>query len=69
MSLVIFVWIANTIRIFMLGFVGLTFGVDYAMGPFHDWGGLLAITIMFFSSGTLFHLIKERLDRRDLDPS
>lgn len=40
-------WLANTARIFTLGIAALSFGADFAMGWFHQWGGLTVLLAMF----------------------
>jgi exosortase/archaeosortase family protein len=40
-------WIANTLRIFMLGALALTSGYESATGWFHAWGGLGVIVAVF----------------------
>ena len=64
-SLLLVVWISNTLRIFLLGFTGLTFGVEFAMGPFHDWGGMVALTLAFVIAGSLFQLVSTYLNRQE----
>jgi len=46
-SLVPLAWVANTLRIFVLGCAGLLCGPDFAMGWFHQWGGWLVLCVMF----------------------
>lgn len=45
--LVLYSWIANTLRIFVLVTVALIFGAEFASGPFHYVGGWLVIIFMF----------------------
>lgn len=40
-------WLANTLRIMLISVAGLTFGADFAMGTFHDWGGTISVALMF----------------------
>jgi exosortase/archaeosortase family protein len=56
-SLLPLTWLANTLRIFMLGCVGLTFGPDFAMGWFHQWGGLAVLLVMFILCQGFFWLL------------
>lgn len=44
-------WLANTIRVIVLGGVALTWGPEAAIGWFHDWGGLSVIVAMFILAG------------------
>lgn len=59
----LFAWIANTLRIGMIGVVALTFGAEFAMGPFHEPGGWLVLAIMFIGSGFLFQRIQNWLQK------
>lgn len=43
----VFAWLANTLRILLISIVGLLYGVDFAMGTFHDWGGTITVSLMF----------------------
>jgi exosortase len=45
--IIIFAWLANTLRILLISVVGLLYGVDFAMGTFHDWGGTVSVALMF----------------------
>ncbi len=40
-------WLANTLRVIMLGAAALTAGSDFASGLFHQWGGLSVLVLMF----------------------
>jgi len=40
-------WLANTARILTLGIAALSFGSEFAMGWFHQWGGWLVLCVMF----------------------
>jgi exosortase len=53
-SLAPLAWVANTLRIFMLGCAGLMFGSRFAMGWFHKWGGWLVLCFMFFLCERIF---------------
>jgi len=53
-------WLANTIRIFMLGCAGLWIGPDFANGWFHKWGGWLVLCLMFLLCESLFSLLTAR---------
>lgn len=46
-------WVANTLRVIMLGVVALAWGPEVAAGWFHTWGGLAVILTMFALAGTL----------------
>jgi exosortase len=46
-SLPALAWLANTVRIFLLGLAGLSFGPQFAMGWFHNFGGWLVLCLMF----------------------
>jgi exosortase len=45
--IIIFAWLANTLRILLISIVGLLYGADFAMGTFHDWGGTITVSLMF----------------------
>ena len=45
--LIALAWLANTARVFMLTAVALTFGIDFAEGWFHAWGGWFVLMVMF----------------------
>ncbi len=49
-------WIANTLRIIIISFVGLWLGAETAMGVFHTWGGWVVIVLMFGLCYAVFHL-------------
>ncbi|MES2706233.1 MAG: exosortase/archaeosortase family protein [Verrucomicrobiota bacterium] len=42
-----FAWLANTLRIFLIGVTGLVFGAEFAMGWFHTFGGWIVLCLMF----------------------
>jgi len=50
-------WLANVLRIIMLGMVGLSFGSESAMGWFHDWGGWAVLLMMFVLCSMVFNLM------------
>ncbi len=56
-SLLPLAWLANTMRIFMLGFVGVHFGSDFAMGWFHKWGGWAVLCVMYLLCQGLFRIL------------
>lgn len=47
-------WLANTCRVLAITLAGLVYGVDFAMGIFHTWGGLMVLVIMFLLSSVIF---------------
>ncbi len=49
-------WFANTMRILMISSVALAFGSEFAMGPFHQWGGWFILVLMFLLCWLLFEL-------------
>lgn len=53
-------WLANTARIFTLSFTALTFGVGFARGAWHSWGGWLALCVVFMACVSVF----DRMGRR-----
>ncbi len=59
-SLIPLAWMANTIRIFLLGCAGLWIGPDFANGWFHKWGGWLVLCFMFVLCESLFSLFLGR---------
>jgi exosortase/archaeosortase family protein len=50
-------WLANSIRILSLGVIALSFGADFAMGWFHQWGGWLVLCVMFALCQWVFGLL------------
>lgn len=42
-----FAWLANTLRILMIGVSGLVVGPEFAMGWFHTFGGWVVLCLMF----------------------
>jgi exosortase len=57
LSLIPLAWMANTLRIFMLGSAGVLFGSDFASGWFHKWGGWLVLCLMFLLCERVFNLL------------
>ncbi len=57
LSLAPLAWLANTLRIFMLGSAGVLFGSDFASGWFHKWGGWLVLCLMFLLCERVFNLL------------
>ena len=51
-------WATNTIRIIFITVLALTFGIEFASGLFHTWGGLLVIVLMFVACWELFKWLK-----------
>lgn len=51
-------WATNTIRIIFITVLALTFGIEFASGLFHTWGGLLVIVLMFVVCWKLFEWLK-----------
>lgn len=45
--LLVMSWLANTLRIITIAAAAVSFGSDFAMGPFHDAGGLFVLFAMF----------------------
>lgn len=54
--LVVMAWVANTARILLLTFVTIHVSAEFAMGPFHDWGGWAILVLMFTLCWGLFTL-------------
>lgn len=54
----ILAWATNTLRIFFITILALTFGVEFASGLFHTWGGLLVILLMFAICWKLFQWLE-----------
>jgi exosortase/archaeosortase family protein len=59
-----FAWLANTLRIFMIGLAGLLFGQDFAMGWFHTLGGWLVLLLMFVLCQTLLEAARRALVKK-----
>ncbi|MDX1932653.1 MAG: archaeosortase/exosortase family protein [Capsulimonadales bacterium] len=47
-------WLANVLRLLLLCFAALTYGIEFARGAFHTWGGLFALMLMFGLCAALF---------------
>ncbi len=58
-------WLANTMRIFMLGFVGVKFGADFAMGWFHQWGGWAVLCVMYLMCQIFFRALSVRASKKN----
>ena len=56
-SLLPLAWLANTMRIFTLGLVGVNFGPDFAMSWFHKWGGWAVLCFMYLLCQGLFRAL------------
>lgn len=63
--LIVFSWLANTLRIVFLVGVGLAFGREAAAGWFHNYGGFLVVFITFLLSWSCFRLISRYDSSRD----
>lgn len=64
MLLVPIAWIANTLRIMMLAGAAITVSTEFAMGTFHDLGGLAVLMTMFLLCWALFGLQARTFARR-----
>ena len=51
-------WLTNTVRIIFITILALTFGVEFAVGLFHTWGGLLVIVLMFIACWKIFQYLQ-----------
>ncbi|MEO1857455.1 MAG: archaeosortase/exosortase family protein [Rubritalea sp.] len=51
-------WLTNTVRILFITVIALTFGVDFAVGLFHTWGGILVIVLMFIVCWKVFQWLQ-----------
>lgn len=56
--LVLFSWVANTLRIIAICLAAVTISPAFASGFFHDWGGWLVLFIMFSLCCVIFSLEK-----------
>jgi len=56
--LIVFSWLANTIRIVAICIAALTLTPEFAAGLFHLWGGWLVLFLMFFLCWPIFSLQK-----------
>lgn len=54
--LVVMAWVANTCRIIVIAAMALIWGVEFALGTFHTFGGWLLIMLMFLLCWFLFYL-------------
>lgn len=57
--LLVFAWVANTLRIFVMAVAGLSMGADFAMGGFHDLGGIISVSLMFALCVTVFMVLSD----------
>jgi exosortase/archaeosortase family protein len=51
LALPLLAWLANALRIVLLGSVALTAGTEAATGWFHTWGGLVVVVLVFLLAG------------------
>lgn len=58
--LIVFGWLANSLRIVFLVGVGLAFGRDAAAGWFHNYGGFLVVFLTFLLSWSCFRIIDKQ---------
>jgi exosortase/archaeosortase family protein len=56
-------WLTNTIRVILLSWVALKVSPEFALGPFHEWGGWAIILLMFGLCWLLFSLQKSLWSR------
>lgn len=61
--LFIMAWIANTIRILVITLAALFIGPEFAMGAFHEIGGLVVLGLMFVLCWFCFCFIKENSEK------
>lgn len=54
--LFVMAWLANLLRILTLSTAALVISPDFAMGPFHTWGGWFVLIIMFLLCWLIFSL-------------
>lgn len=64
--LVSLAWLANTLRIVVLGGAALTVSPEFAMGAFHRWGGGLVLCLMFLSCWLIFARMQRGQREADL---
>lgn len=64
-----FAWLANTLRIFLIGVTGLLFGRDFAMGWFHTLGGWLVLLLMFVLCQTLLDSARRMMLKKSSRPA
>lgn len=60
-QLIAITWVANTLRIIVISFIGLVISVAFAMGAFHTWGGWLVVTITFGLCWLIFSLQEQSI--------
>jgi exosortase/archaeosortase family protein len=51
LALPLLAWLANALRIVLLGAVALAAGTEAATGWFHTWGGLVVVVLVFLLAG------------------
>lgn len=54
--LILMAWLANTLRVLLLTATALSYGIEFAAGWFHTWGGWLVLVVMFSLCWTVFAL-------------
>ena len=56
-------WIANTLRVIGISVAALTWGVEFASGPFHTWGGMAILSLVFIIAWGLIEHQSKRQDQ------
>ncbi len=54
-------WASNTVRILALAASALYISPEFALGPFHKWGGWLILLLMFALSSFIFSIQEPKL--------
>jgi len=61
-------WVSNTIRIIGISAAALAVSSEFALGPFHIWGGWAILVIMFALCWVLFSLEVRGSNKSKMDP-
>lgn len=58
-------WVANTLRIIALSAAALLWGSEFALGPFHTWGGWAILLVMFLLCWWLLSLQEPKIKQEN----
>lgn len=58
--LIVAAWTANALRVIVISIAALTWGTEFAAGPFHTWGGMGVLLVVFCLSWGLIEWQQKR---------
>ncbi len=58
--LIVAAWTANALRVIVISIAALTWGTEFAAGPFHTWGGMGVLLVVFSLSWGLIEWQQKR---------